>query len=96
MGTWSSRLSAGRSDPNFDAEGRWDREFIDAVHRRYQEGIASGELTPTQMVAVLVRGGEPAALSGPHFDAERAVRQRNGVGAGGIMKPGNLSAYGWD
>jgi hypothetical protein len=48
------------------------------------------------MVAVLVRGGEPAALSGPHFDAERAVRQRNGVGAGGIMKPGNLSAYGWD
>ncbi len=38
---------------NFDSEGAWDRGFIDEVHLRDTEGIKSGELTPTQMLASL-------------------------------------------
>ena len=38
---------------NFNADEVWDRCFIDEVHRRDEEGIISGELTPTQMIAVV-------------------------------------------
>lgn len=39
--------------PNFDPENEGDRNFIDRVHFRDEEGILSGELKPTQMMAVL-------------------------------------------
>lgn len=39
--------------PNFDANAAWDREFVDKVHARDEEGLLSGELAPMQMLAVL-------------------------------------------
>jgi hypothetical protein len=56
---------------NFDADGSWDRSFIDRVHAFDEAGLASGQLTPTHMFAVVrtepvstprcVRGLTPAA-----------------------------------
>ena len=42
-----------RFGPNFDAGADWDRGFIDRVHAFDEEGLRRGELTPTQMFAVL-------------------------------------------
>jgi SAM-dependent methyltransferase len=39
--------------PNFDANDTWDRTFIDRVHARDVEGLTSGELKPTHMMAVM-------------------------------------------
>jgi len=39
--------------PNFDAEAAWDRDFIDRVHARDMEGLTSGELTPTHLMAIM-------------------------------------------
>jgi SAM-dependent methyltransferase len=39
--------------PNFDANGQWDRAFIDRVHACDERALAEGLLTPTHMVAVL-------------------------------------------
>jgi SAM-dependent methyltransferase len=47
----------------FDPAAVWDRAFIDAVHRRDEEEIASGGIKPTHMVAVV--GNEPCAA--PRF-----------------------------
>jgi len=41
--------------PNFDPQAVWDRDFIDQVHRRDEEEMASGHLQPTHMLAVLGR-----------------------------------------
>lgn len=41
--------------PNFDARAQWDRRFIRELHVRDCEAIAAGQLTPTQMLAVLTR-----------------------------------------
>ncbi|MES2625234.1 MAG: class I SAM-dependent methyltransferase [Pseudomonadota bacterium] len=38
---------------NFNEAAEWDRNFIDRVHARDEQGLLSGELTPTQMLAVL-------------------------------------------
>jgi SAM-dependent methyltransferase len=50
--------------PNFDADGEWDRSFIDRVHARDVEGLLSGELKPTHMMAVMrtTPGPEPALV----------------------------------
>ena len=44
---------------NFDAKADWDRGFIDRVHGFDEQAIVSGELTPTQMFAVMT--AEPCA-----------------------------------
>ena len=46
--------------PNFDAEGAWDREFIDRVHACDEAEIRAGRITPTHMLAVMgrERGGD--------------------------------------
>ncbi len=38
---------------NFDAKADWDRGFIDRVHDFDEKAILSGEMTPTQMFAVM-------------------------------------------
>lgn len=38
---------------NFDAKADWDRAFIDRVHDFDEQAILSGEMTPTQMFAVM-------------------------------------------
>jgi SAM-dependent methyltransferase len=39
--------------PNFDADGEWDRAFIDRVQARDMDGLRSGELKPTHVMAVM-------------------------------------------
>lgn len=39
--------------PNFDADAEWDRDFIRRVHERDMQGLISGELKPTHMMAVM-------------------------------------------
>ncbi len=48
---------------NFDADAEWDRAFIDRAHGIDEQGFASGQLTPTHMIAAL--GKSPVAA--PHF-----------------------------
>jgi SAM-dependent methyltransferase len=43
---------------NFDASAPWDREFIDEVHRRDEEEMASGRIKPTRLLAVV--GADPS------------------------------------
>lgn len=38
---------------NFDAEGTWDRDFIDRVQAADQEALASRKITPTHMLAIM-------------------------------------------
>lgn len=42
-----------RFGSNFDAGADWDRGFIDRVHAFDERGLLGGELTPTQMFAVM-------------------------------------------
>ncbi len=42
---------------HFDAEGEWDRDFVDRVHALDEQALRSGTLTPTHMMAVM-RGDE--------------------------------------
>jgi len=60
---------------NFNAEGQWDRDFIDRVHARDEEGMLSGELKPTQMLAVLRTVPVDTALVDPRLTPEFCVRQ---------------------
>lgn len=41
--------------PHFDADGAWDRDFIDRVHRRDDAEILAGRIQPTHMLAVMHR-----------------------------------------
>lgn len=60
---------------NFNVDVAEDREFIDRVHARDEAGLYSGELKPTQMLAVLTRN--PVAnprLRDPRLTPEFCVR----------------------
>ncbi len=60
--------------PNFNVENEWDRKFIDRVHAFDEQAFLSGELTPTQMNAVLAvePATEPYYVRG--LSPERSVR----------------------
>ena len=47
---------------HFHAEAEWDRAFIDCVHQRNERGLATGELKPTQMAAIVAHesNGSPS------------------------------------
>jgi hypothetical protein len=38
---------------NFNAKGDWDRAFVDRLHAIDEEGLRSGRLTPTHLMAVM-------------------------------------------
>ncbi|MEM1089092.1 MAG: class I SAM-dependent methyltransferase [Pseudomonadota bacterium] len=61
---------------NFDASADWDRNFIDRVHQRDVEGMLSGELKPTQMLAVLRTSDftESTAQWHPKMTPEACIR----------------------
>lgn len=40
---------------NFNPKSEWDQELIDRVHALDEDGLKSGKLTPTHMVAVFVK-----------------------------------------
>lgn len=61
---------------HFDADGAWDRAFIDRVHARDVEELAAGRITPTHMLAVL----QKRPFAGPRqwhsgLDPARCVRR---------------------
>lgn len=60
---------------NFDASADWDRDFIDRVHARDEQGIMSGELTPTQMLAVLVKEPVETRLVDPGLTPSFCIRE---------------------
>jgi SAM-dependent methyltransferase len=60
---------------NFDAEAEWDRNFIDELHAADQAAILSGELTPTQMLAVLCTDEAEPRLLKPHLTPEFCTRE---------------------
>ena len=61
---------------NFDAEADWDRAFIDRLHERDHEGMLAGELTPTSMLAVAVKGDPgQVRLRDPNLTPERCIRR---------------------
>jgi len=60
---------------NFDAAGEWDRDFIDRVHARDEEGLLSGEFKPTQMLAVLRTREVGTSLVDPKLTPEFCVRK---------------------
>jgi SAM-dependent methyltransferase len=66
---------------NFDANAAWDRDFIDRVHARDEEGLLSGELTPNQMIAVLRTVPVETQLLDPRLTPERCVRHPDAVTA---------------
>ena len=59
---------------NFNAAAEWDRDFIDRVHQRDEEGILSGELKPTQMMAVMQNEPVESKLVHPRLTPEFCIR----------------------
>lgn len=59
---------------NFNAEGEWDRDFIDRLHARDEEAIMSGEIKPTQMLAVLRNEAVETTLLDPRLTPEFCIR----------------------
>lgn len=60
---------------NFNADAAWDRDFIDRVHARDEAGILSGELSPTQMMAVLRIVPVETRLLDPRLTPAACVRR---------------------
>ncbi|MES2624716.1 MAG: class I SAM-dependent methyltransferase [Pseudomonadota bacterium] len=59
---------------NFDVNGEWDKDFVDRVHARDEEGMLSGELKPTQMLAVLRTVDIETQLLHPKLTPEFCMR----------------------
>lgn len=60
---------------NFNADAAWDRDFIDRVHARDEAGMLSGELTPTQMLAVLRTVPVETQLCHPQLTPAACIRR---------------------
>jgi SAM-dependent methyltransferase len=60
--------------PNFNAEGEWDRAFIDRAHACDESGISSGQLKPTHMLAILTAGGTGNLVCRDKLTPEFCVR----------------------
>ncbi len=58
---------------HFDPAVEWDRHFIDQVHQRDEEELASGRLKPTHMIAVLTN--EPCSIFSGNFSPKSCIRQ---------------------
>lgn len=60
--------------PHFDAQSEKDRQFIDRVHLRDEEEIASGRIKPTHMMAVLRHRSHAGELQCSGLAPKRAIR----------------------
>jgi SAM-dependent methyltransferase len=60
---------------HFSPEGEWDTFFVDRVQARDEQGIASGELTPTHMLAVLSNDSPAPPLLLGGLTPERCIRR---------------------
>jgi cyclopropane fatty-acyl-phospholipid synthase-like methyltransferase len=63
---------------NFDAEGAWDRDFVDRVAQHQDALLAAGEIKPTYMLAALRRGPVARTEHWPGLAPEQAVRVPEG------------------
>ena len=61
--------------PNFDAEGAWDRDFLDRVHACDEAEIRAGRISPTHMLAVMGRGRDQAVVCVDHLTPAFCVRR---------------------
>jgi SAM-dependent methyltransferase len=59
---------------NFNASGRWDREFIDRLHRCDQQEMLAGNIKPTHMVAVAGNDRDVPRVFAEPFSPEFCVR----------------------
>lgn len=66
---------------NFDVNGAWDRDFVDRVHARDEAGMLSGELKPTQMMAVMQNEPVETKLVHAELTPRFCIRQPNPVPA---------------
>jgi SAM-dependent methyltransferase len=71
---------------HFDPAVEWDRHFIDEVHRRDEQELASGRLKPTHMIAVVAN--EPAGEAMGNFSPASCVRTPLPDGRGSVTPPG--------
>ncbi|MBY0502797.1 MAG: methyltransferase domain-containing protein [Bryobacteraceae bacterium] len=80
---------------HFDMTAEWDRQFIDQVHARDEEEMASGNLTPTHLLAVVSQnsGSTPTDGEPPRAELLRAVRQQRASDAAVLAPGGEL--YDW-
>ncbi len=60
---------------NFDADGDWDRDFIDRVHARDEQEMLAGHLKPTQMMAVMVNQRDLQPRVWKHLTPEFCLRR---------------------
>jgi SAM-dependent methyltransferase len=65
--------------PNFDANGQWDRAFIDRVHACDERALAEGLLTPTHMVAVISMQPSEAPYFARGLSPQASVRRPSAV-----------------
>lgn len=74
--------------PHFDPASEWDRSFIDAVHQRDEDELASGRITPTHLIAVVAN----EACAVPQGPAPRlSVRPPQKI----VDSAAPLSPYNW-
>ncbi|QNK65897.1 class I SAM-dependent methyltransferase [Variovorax sp. PAMC26660] len=63
--------------PNFDADSADDRAFIDRIHAIDEAGFESGELTPTQMLAVMSPTAVDSHVYARGLSPQKAARSTN-------------------
>jgi len=59
---------------NFNAQGAWDKDFIDRVHQRDQQEMLRGRIKPVHMLAVVSKEPGKPLLHEPPFTPEFCVR----------------------
>jgi len=70
-----------RFGSNFDANAGWDRGFIDRVHAFDEQGLLGGELTPTQMFAVMTTEACTEHLFSRGLTPEACIRKPDADGS---------------
>lgn len=79
---------------HFDASAEWDQAFIDEVHQRDEDELASGRLKPTHMIAIVENEPCPAPRFPEYLSPASCVRaaEKNTPSS----RPSDLSPYDWD
>ncbi len=60
---------------HFDADGPWDRDFIDRVHARDEIELAAGNIKPTHLIAVLTKTAPVQRRWRAGFNPETSIRR---------------------
>jgi hypothetical protein len=75
---------------HFDPAAEWDRAFIDQVHRRDEDELASGRLKPTHALAIV--SNQPSEAPRLHLLPQSCVRLTAGV----APRPNPQPPYEWN